>query len=47
MRRRLSGPVPTLGRVAVLAQLLAALGFVAFLLSAEGVRVAFSGGGEC
>ncbi len=44
--RRLSGPVPRLGRVAVLAQAVAAIAFVIVLLDAEGVRLPFTGGGD-
>jgi virulence factor Mce-like protein len=44
--RGLAGPVPRLGRIALLAQALAALGFVALLLNAEGVRLPFTGGGD-
>jgi phospholipid/cholesterol/gamma-HCH transport system substrate-binding protein len=43
---RLAGPVPRLGRLAIVAQALAALGFVALMLNAEGVRLPFTGGGD-
>jgi virulence factor Mce-like protein len=53
MRRRrtpashgLAGPVPSLGRLAILAQILAALGFIALMLNAEGVRLPFTGSGD-
>jgi virulence factor Mce-like protein len=46
MRRGLAGPVPRLGRVAIVAQVLAAIGFVLLLLNAEGVRLPFTGGGD-
>jgi phospholipid/cholesterol/gamma-HCH transport system substrate-binding protein len=46
LRRRLSGPVPRLGRAAIVAQAVAALAFVVILLSAEGVRLPFTGGGD-
>ena len=45
MTRRLSGPVPYLGRLAVLVQIVAALAFVAVLLGAEGVTFPFAGSG--
>jgi phospholipid/cholesterol/gamma-HCH transport system substrate-binding protein len=46
VRRRLSGPVPRLGRAALVVQAVAALAFVAVLVSAEGVRLPFTGGGD-
>jgi virulence factor Mce-like protein len=46
LERRLSGPFPRLGRIAVVAQAVAALAFVAVLLSAEGVRLPFTGSGD-
>jgi phospholipid/cholesterol/gamma-HCH transport system substrate-binding protein len=46
VRRRLAGPVPRLGRAAVILQALAALAFVGVLLRAEGVRLPFTGGGD-
>ncbi|MFL5822353.1 MAG: MlaD family protein [Solirubrobacteraceae bacterium] len=46
MKRRLSGPVPYLGRLAILAQIIGALCFVWFLLSSEGVRLPFTGSGD-
>jgi phospholipid/cholesterol/gamma-HCH transport system substrate-binding protein len=46
MTRRLSGPVPYLGRLAVAVQIVAALAFVAVLLGAEGVTLPFSGSGQ-
>jgi phospholipid/cholesterol/gamma-HCH transport system substrate-binding protein len=46
VRRRLSGPVPALGRVAVAAQMVVAMAFVVFLLRAEGVTLPFTGAGE-
>lgn len=42
----MSGPIPRLGRIALVAQALAALGFVLLLLNAEGVRLPFTGGGD-
>jgi virulence factor Mce-like protein len=44
--RRLSGPFPPLGRVAIAVQLVGALLFVAGLLASEGVRLPFTGGGD-
>jgi virulence factor Mce-like protein len=38
--------VPRLGRLALAAQAIAALGFVLLLLNAEGVRLPFTGGGD-
>lgn len=46
MRRRLSGPVPRLGRVAIALQIVGALLFVVLLLASEGVRLPFTGGGD-
>src|SRR3954454_24712395 len=46
MKRRLSGPVPYLGRVAIAAQIIGALGFVWVLLGSEGVRLPFTGSGD-
>jgi phospholipid/cholesterol/gamma-HCH transport system substrate-binding protein len=46
MSRRLAGPSPRLGRLALAAQALAALGFVLLLLNAEGVRLPFTGSGD-
>jgi phospholipid/cholesterol/gamma-HCH transport system substrate-binding protein len=46
MKRGLAGPVPRLGRVAIVAQALAAIGFVLLLLGAEGVRLPFTGDGD-
>jgi phospholipid/cholesterol/gamma-HCH transport system substrate-binding protein len=46
MRRRLGGPTPRLGRLALAAQAIAALGFVLLLLNAEGVRLPFTGSGD-
>jgi phospholipid/cholesterol/gamma-HCH transport system substrate-binding protein len=43
--RSASGPLPRLGRAAVIGQLLAALAFVGVLLAAEGVRLPFTGSG--
>ena len=46
MRRRLAGPVPSLGRAALIAQAVAAMTFVALLLRAEGVRLPLTGSGD-
>ena len=46
MTRRLSGPIPRLGRVAVLLQIAGAIAFAAVLLGAEGVRLPFTGSGD-
>jgi virulence factor Mce-like protein len=46
MSRRLAGPVPRLGRLAIIVQIVGALLFVAVLLDAEGVRLPFTGGGD-
>ena len=46
MRRRLSGPVPYLGRAAVLVQIALSVAFVVVLLRAEGVTLPFSGSGD-
>jgi virulence factor Mce-like protein len=42
----MSGPLPRLGRTALIAQIVAALAFVAVLLIAEGIRVPFTGAGD-
>jgi virulence factor Mce-like protein len=42
----LAGPLPRFGRAAIVAQFLAALGFIALMLNAEGVRLPFTGGGD-
>jgi virulence factor Mce-like protein len=44
--RGLAGSAPRLGRLAIVAQALAAIGFVLLLLSAEGVKLPFTGGGD-
>jgi phospholipid/cholesterol/gamma-HCH transport system substrate-binding protein len=46
MRGGMSGAMPRLGPVALVAQLLAALAFVAVLLAAEGVKLPFTGAGD-
>jgi virulence factor Mce-like protein len=46
VKRRLSGPIPRLGRFALLAQVVGAVAFVALLLRSEGASLPFTGGGE-
>jgi phospholipid/cholesterol/gamma-HCH transport system substrate-binding protein len=46
MNRRLSGPTPRLGRLAIALQAIAALAFVVVLLAAEGVRMPFTATGD-